>query len=183
MKRLAILISAALVLSSCGVSYNKTKHFDDEHFTELQKIMDNKPTPKNAKYVYTEASELNLIGKILDNTPNPYHRVDTVKYKGFTKGENLQVRCSAGLAVLFKTNSSSITIKTLWGDKHTEYYSIPLTLAGYDLYIRNEKGEWEWAKNAFGDPDKDGKVVVTPNRGGASGFVRVRIRPDGEDVK
>ena len=48
------------------------------------------------KYVFTEASDLNLIGKIHKNTPNPYHRVDTVKYKGFTKGENTQVRCSAG---------------------------------------------------------------------------------------
>ena len=36
------------------------------------------------KYVFTEASELNLIGKIHKETPNPYHRVDTMKYKGFT---------------------------------------------------------------------------------------------------
>ena len=163
MKRLAILISAVLVLSSCGASYNKTMHFDDEHFTEVQKIMDNKPTPSKVKYYYTEASDLNLIGKILDNTPNPYHRVDTVKYKGFSKGENLQVRCSAGIAVLFKTNSSAISIKTSWGDKHSEYYTIPLSLAGYDLYIRNEEGEWIWAKNAFGDPDKEGKVVTLIN--------------------
>ena len=41
-------------------------------------------TPKNVKYVFTEASDLNLIGKIHENTPNPYHRVDTAKYKGFT---------------------------------------------------------------------------------------------------
>ena len=38
-------------------------------------------TPKDVKYVFTEASELNLIGKIHKETPNPYHRVDTVKYK------------------------------------------------------------------------------------------------------
>ena len=40
-------------------------------------------TPMSAqktKYVFTEASDLNLIGKIID-TPNPYHRVDTAKYK------------------------------------------------------------------------------------------------------
>jgi len=43
---------------------------------------------QNPKYVFTEASDLNLIGKIHKNTPNPYHRVDTVKYKGFTNGEN-----------------------------------------------------------------------------------------------
>ena len=67
------------------------------------------------KYVYTEASDLNLIGKIHKDTPNPYHRVDTVKYKGFTKGENIQVRCAAGLAVLFKTNSSSIAVKPEYG--------------------------------------------------------------------
>ena len=44
-------------------------------------------TPKDVKYVFTEASELNLIGKIHDGTPNPYHRVDTIKYKGFTDKE------------------------------------------------------------------------------------------------
>ena len=59
---------------------------------------------QNVNYVFTEASDLNLIGKIHKQTPNPYHRVDTVKYKGFTKSENRQVRCPAGLAVLFKTN-------------------------------------------------------------------------------
>ena len=72
-------------------------------------------TPKNVKYYFTEASELNLIGKIIKDTPNPYHRVDTVKYKGFTKGENNQVRSSAGLAVLFKTNSSVISVLTEYG--------------------------------------------------------------------
>ena len=66
------------------------------------------------KYVFTEASDLKLICKIID-TPNPYHRVDTAKYKGFTPGENAQVRCSAGLAVLFKTNSSTISVKPDYG--------------------------------------------------------------------
>ena len=62
------------------------------------------------EYVYTEASELNLIGKLFNDTPNPYHRVDTCVYKGFTKGENEQVRSSAGLAVLFRTDSPSISV-------------------------------------------------------------------------
>ena len=39
--------------------------------------------------VYTEASDLTLVGKLMA-TPNPYHRVDTVAFKGFTKGENSQ---------------------------------------------------------------------------------------------
>ena len=59
-----------------------------------------------AQMRFVDATELNLIGKALP-TPHPYHRIDTVAYKGFTKGENQQVRCSAGLALVFKTNSST----------------------------------------------------------------------------
>ena len=58
-----------------------------------------------AQMRFVDATELNLIGKALP-TPHPYHRIDTVAYKGFTKGENQQVRCSAGLALVFKTNST-----------------------------------------------------------------------------
>lgn len=60
------------------------------------------------EYKWVEASDLNLIGKIMPDTPNPYHRVDTLKYKDFTTGENAQVRCSAGLAVLFRTDPRNI---------------------------------------------------------------------------
>ena len=55
---------------------------------------------------YTEASELTLVGKLFPDTPNPYHRVDTAKYKGFTKGENRQVRESSGIAVAFQIGTS-----------------------------------------------------------------------------
>ena len=56
-------------------------------------------TPKDVKYVFTEASDLNLIGKILKDTPNPYHRVDTVRYKCFTKGENGRLIFSARVQI------------------------------------------------------------------------------------
>ena len=101
-------------------------------------------TPKDVKYVFTEASDLNLIGKIHENTPNPYHRVDTVKYKGFTKGENRQVRCPAGMAVLFKTNSTTISVKTDYGWEYKAVNTMPIAYRGYDLYIK-EKGKWIYA--------------------------------------
>ena len=44
-------------------------------------------TPSSHRFVYTEASDLTLTGKLMD-TPNPYHRVDTVRFKGFTASEN-----------------------------------------------------------------------------------------------
>lgn len=119
-------------------------------------------TPKDVKYVFTEASDLNLIGKIHDNTPNPYHRVDTVKYKGFTKNENRQVRCPAGLAVLFKTNSTVITVQTDFGYEYSSVATMPIAYRGYDLYIR-EKGRWIWAGNAatkHGEHSEDNIVIV-----------------------
>lgn len=119
-------------------------------------------TPKDVKYVFTEASDLNLIGKIHDNTPNPYHRVDTVKYKGFTKGENRQVRCPAGLAVLFKTNSTVITVQTDFGYEYSSVATMPIAYRGYDLYIR-EKGRWIWAGNAatkHGEHSEENIVIV-----------------------
>ena len=102
-------------------------------------------TPKDARYVYTEASELNLIGKIMP-TPNPYHRVDTVRFKGFTPGENFQVRCPAGLAVVFRTNSSSIKIIGKGDLSWVSNSTMRLASHGYDLYIKRN-GKWVWARN------------------------------------
>mgnify|MGYP002700205348 CR=1 FL=1 len=120
MKRLTVILAMALIAISAGAQ-----------------------TPKNVKYAYTEASDLNLIGKIID-TPNPYHRVDTVRYKGFTKGENEQVRSSAGLAVLFKTNSSVISVLADYGYMNRATNTMGISLRGYDLYIKKD-GEWVFA--------------------------------------
>lgn len=100
-------------------------------------------TPRDARYVYTEASELTLIGKIMP-TAHPYHRVDTTRYKGFTKGENLQVRCPAGLAVVFRTNSSSIMIQAEGDLSYQSNTTMRQASHGYDLYIRKD-GKWLWA--------------------------------------
>ena len=95
------------------------------------------------KFVYTEASDLTLTGKLM-NTPNPYHRVDTVKFKGFTKSENNQVRNSAGIGVAFRTNSPTISILTKYGDVGRPNNTGGFSARGYDLYIR-ENGKWIWA--------------------------------------
>lgn len=114
---------------------------------------------QNSDYTFTEASELNLIGKILD-TPNPYHRVDTCVFKGFTKGENDQVRCSAGLAVLFKTNSTSIAIESEYGYRNYGLNTMPLALRGYDLYIKKD-GKWLWAASKVnGVNHENGRLVL-----------------------
>lgn len=118
-------------------------------------------TPKNVKYQFTEASDLNLIGKIMDGTPNPYHRVDTLIYKGFTTGENRQVRCPTGLAVLFKTNSSVISVKTEWGWEYSSVATMPIAYRGYDLYMKKD-GKWLWAASGATKPERgtDNLVLI-----------------------
>ena len=116
-------------------------------------------TPKDVKYVFTEASELNLIGKLHEDTPNPYHRVDTIKYKGFTDKENKQVRCPAGLAVLFKTNSTTITVKTEFGWQYSSVKTMPIAYRGYDLYIKKD-GEWLWAAAGATTPENGSDNLI-----------------------
>lgn len=116
-------------------------------------------TPATVKYAFTEASDLNLIGKILEDTSNPYHRVDTVKYKGFTQSENIQVRCSAGLAVLFRTNSTTVSVKTDYGYMNMATNTMGISLRGYDLYVRKD-GEWLYAASKANSVGKEESNLV-----------------------
>ena len=86
---------------------------------------------KAQNIVFTEASDLTLTGKLMD-TPNPYHRVDTVQFKGFNKGENKQVRNSAGIAVAFRTNTKSISVLTEYGDLDYPNNTGGFSARGYD---------------------------------------------------
>lgn len=93
------------------------------------------------KWTKVEACDLTLAGKAFE-TPNPYHRIDTVKYKGFTKKENVQCRVPAGLTVMFKTDAERIGVSLVFGNdvSHDAYRSY----RGFDLYIKKD-GKWLWA--------------------------------------
>ncbi|MBQ6952332.1 MAG: hypothetical protein IJP81_00285, partial [Bacteroidales bacterium] len=110
-----------------------------------------------SNYVFTEASDLTLIGKLMD-TPNPYHRVDTVVYKGFTSHENFQVRCSAGMAVAFRTDSPSVHIRHTGNFSHRSSSTTGHAQHGYDLYIKKE-GKWLWAISRGVDMDNPEKEI------------------------
>ncbi|WP_300739708.1 SGNH/GDSL hydrolase family protein [uncultured Alistipes sp.] len=99
-----------------------------------------------AQMRFVDATELTLLGKALPTT-HPYHRIDTARYKGFTRSENQQVRCTAGLALVFRTNTTRL-------DLHPEYApyvhkganSPRIATEGFDLYIRRD-GEWVYASS------------------------------------
>ena len=99
---------------------------------------------KAPEYVYTEAAQLTLVGKVFPDTPNPYHRIDTARFHGFTRDELRLVTESAGIAVAFRTDSPSIRVwpkyvKAYFGGGTTGFAG-----RGFDLYIKKD-GKWLWA--------------------------------------
>ena len=111
-------------------------------------------------YVFTEAKDLTMVGRLFNDNPNPYHRVDTVRFKGFTSGENLQVRQSSGIACAFKTNSTTISVKTVYGTPGHPTNTNGQAARGYDLYIKKD-GKWLLAaSNVNGDRNLDKNLVM-----------------------
>lgn len=96
------------------------------------------------KLKFHDAKQFTLVGKLMPGTPNPYHRIDTVKYKGFDKKELLQVRESAGLSIAFKTTSRTIAVKCQYGEVEWPQNSTGIAAHGFDLYIKKD-GVWRWA--------------------------------------
>lgn len=103
------------------------------------------------EFKFVEGSDLCLTGKLMMDTSNPYNRVDTLKYKGFTKSENNQVRMSAGLAVAFRTNSTAISVMTQYGKYWRSTNMNAYAGKGYDLYILSD-GKWVHAASGV-QPD------------------------------
>lgn len=116
-------------------------------------------TPKKVEFKFTEASDLTLVGKIIENTTNPYHRVDTSVYKGFTVAENRQVRCASGIAVLFKTNSTVISVKCKYGWKAVPITGTMVSVRGFNLYIK-DGDTWRYAASGVNREEKEEKNLV-----------------------
>ncbi len=114
--------------------------------------------------VYTDATQLTLTGKLFYDTPNPYHRVDTVRFKGFTVSENVQVRCSAGLAVLFRTDAPEISIRSEMGYRNNASNTMGIALRGFDLYIRTPEGRWIFAASKEGKDKGEVKIISHMDR-------------------
>lgn len=125
-------------------------------------------TPDDVKYVYTEASDLTLVGKLMPGkTQNPYHRVDTTLYKGFTKGENSLIRMSSGMACAFRTNSTSISVLTVFGQVGWPDNTNGFSGRGYDLYIKKD-GSWIYAGSGVPGRDQlDKAFTIVENMDGS----------------
>lgn len=101
---------------------------------------------------YTDARSLMIVGKGIPTNP-AYVRLDTTQTKPFTLAVKYLSTNSAGIAVLFESNSPYIRAK--WGLRGRKFYAnmTPIVHSGLDLYaMRN--GQWQWV--GVGRPgDKD----------------------------
>lgn len=109
---------------------------------------------------FTEASELTLVGKLFDDTPNPYHRLDTGRFEGLTAREKTLAMMSSGIACAFRTNSTAISVRTHYNAPTFPTNGNGISTRGYDLYIR-ENGRWLYAASGV-NPDKklDSNLVL-----------------------
>lgn len=120
-------------------------------------------TPKDVVLKWTEATDLTMVGKLFSDTENPYWRVDTTVYKGFTKRENQQVRQSSGIAVVFATNSSVIQVKARYAQAGRGGNTNVFSAMGFDLYIKKD-GKWLWAgSTASNTKEKPARLVANMN--------------------
>ena len=94
-------------------------------------------------HVFTEATDLTIVGKVFQDTPEPYQRMDFTKYGGWTEKDVNLLEMSSGIIVSFKTDSPEIWVKP-------EFKEISNSMAsgyaarGFDLYIKKDGG-WLWA--------------------------------------
>ena len=135
-------------------------------------------TARNVRYCYTEAAELTLAGKIFPDTPNPYHRVDTARFKGWTEWQNFQVRSASGIMVAFRTNSTAIQLRPEYGELYYGITTNVLAHRGFDLYIKaveqkgrfapSPDGRWVYAASAapaIGKEDKSFNLIKNMEAG------------------
>ncbi len=96
---------------------------------------------KNVQWV--DAQTLTHLGKLCKTT-NPYHRVETANYPELNKKEANLLQMSAGEAIIFETNATSIWVKPTFGYAR-ETGGMPRSAScGFNLYIEKD-GEWTWA--------------------------------------
>lgn len=103
------------------------------------------------KPIYTNAATLYTSGKMF-TTAQPFQRVDTVKYPAMPLAVKRLYTYSAGLAICFTTNSTSITAKWCVNKPVTYPNLTPIASKGLDLYVL-KNGKWQYS--GVGRPDKD----------------------------
>lgn len=118
----------------------------------------------SVKYKYVDATKLTVVGKVFNDTPEPFHRIDTEKFEGFNDKEKKLMTYSSGIAIAFKSNSPSISIIPTYGEIKLSPATAVVSSRGFDLYIKDTEGRygpagnWVFAESHGGRADKPATI-------------------------
>ncbi|WAC39156.1 SGNH/GDSL hydrolase family protein [Pedobacter sp. SL55] len=98
---------------------------------------------QKSEITYYDARKFYLYGKAFNNQQQ-YHRADTATYNELPATVKNLLTHSAGLAIVFKTNSKSISAKWCVTDKKPGNNMTLIAQKGLDLYIKRD-GKWQFA--------------------------------------
>ncbi len=121
---------------------------------------------KDVTFQFTEASDLTLCGKMFNDTPTPYQRMDFSKSDKWSSKDINLLEMSSGISVAFETDSPIITVKVDWLEA-SEAQSSGFGTRGFDLYIKKD-GKWLWAGIVSGrvsDEPYHGRLVGNMKEG------------------
>lgn len=77
-------------------------------------------------------------------TKQPFHRVEVADYPDLSKTVRLYYTYSTGVAVVFRTDSRTISARWTTTDRKPSTHMTGLSQKGMDLYIKRD-GEWVFA--------------------------------------
>ena len=118
----------------------------------------------SVEYKYVDATKLTVVGKVFNDTPEPFHRLDTKKFKGFNEKEATLMTYSSGIAIAFKSNSPSISIIPTYGRIKLSPATATISSRGFDLYIKDTEGRygkpgnWVFAESHAGRADSPATI-------------------------
>lgn len=93
---------------------------------------------------WVDATSLNICGHTLRNAKNPYSRIAVEPY-GFTNKAIIRYsRYSSGLYVMFKTNSTRISVEWSVAESRVRDNMTPIVQLGVDLYAKEKGGKWRF---------------------------------------
>lgn len=101
-------------------------------------------TSAQAQLLYHDASDFPLLGKATDATLTRYERLPASLENISRKPLWDLGRCSAGLAVRFRSNSTRIAAKWEVRDNRSMNHMTPTGIKGLDLYCLQD-GKWQFA--------------------------------------
>lgn len=110
---------------------------------------------------YTPAGKLTLIGKPLPGGPF-FHRVDTATFTAIPPAVKNLLTYSAGLAMVFSTNSTRIAVKWCTGPRKPGNNLTAIAHEGLDLYIKRD-GRWQYAGVARPETHECNEYLMVKN--------------------